>query len=253
MNAKLLTAGALVALVAAGCSRAPGDPPLTHKANVDVGGAVRYSGNPDERLAGVTVTLTDMDGDTRTAVTGSGGLWTITNVLPGVYIETYEAPGYETINGTFGVDAYGEADVKNAFVQRPDVFLAETLLVATVSGPFAAVLQDGDSPLDGFLGASFLYSEAAGGDIVVTFSRLLLPTDGGDVRADDGNNTVEGNRSDTATQTVITLPGAELVSQLDADADGLTFIQLEIDVLALTPIHEDFESMQSRLQYNAAP
>lgn len=243
MNAKLLIAGTLVALVAAGCSRGPGDPPIIHKANADVGGAVRYAGNPDERLSGVTVTLTDMDGETRTAVTGSGGLWTITNVLPGVYIETYEAPGYETFTGTFGVDAFGPDDVKNAFVQRPDVALAETLLVATVSGPFAAVLQDGDSPLDGFLGASFLYSEATGGDIVVTFSRLLLPTDAGDVRARDGGNTVEGNRTDTATQTVITLPSAELISQLDADSDGLTFLELEIDVVALTPIHEDRKSV----------
>jgi hypothetical protein len=252
MSPKLLIAAALVAVASAGCARAPGDPPLTHTANVDVGGAVLYAGNPDERLSGVAVTLTDIDGDTRSAITGSGGLWTITNVRPGVYVETYEAPGYEPFSATFGIEAFGEDDVKNAFIPRPDVSLAETRLTATVSGPFSAVLRDGDAPLDGFNGATFLYSEASGGDIVVTFSRLLLPDDA-DVRATDGGDTVDADRTDTATQTVFTLPGAELVSQLDADSDGLTFLFLEIDVEGLTPIHEEIEGMSALLRYNATP
>lgn len=237
-----------------------GAPPPTHAVKIDVGGAVVYAGDPAERLEGVTVTLTDLDGDTRTATTGASGLWRIDNLRPGVYVETYELMGYETASRTFGLDAGGPQDVRNVFVPRPDMLLRETRLVADVGAPFSTVVLDGDAPVDGFAGNVLVYRPATDGDIVITFSRRLL--DGGEVRFLDtlgGFEAVDAKRSDSATQTTFTVRGSDL-AQLNgdngpaADTDPLTFSELRFEDLdALTPLHGDPESFDAIVRFNVQP
>ena len=90
-------------LIAGGCGDAR--PASTHNVKIDVGGSVVYAEDAQEGLAGVLVTLLDVDGEIETTTTNSAGLWTIENVHPGVYVETYELAGYETSTGTFAVPA----------------------------------------------------------------------------------------------------------------------------------------------------
>ncbi len=243
-------------LAAAACGRK--EPGQTHTVKADVGGAVTFSGDPAIRLGGVLVTLTDLEGNTRTATTSVDGLWIIENVLPGVYIETYELAGYETWSGAFGIDAFGPNDVKNVFVPRPDVGLDERHLRASVSAPFPMVLMDGDQPVDGFGGVTAVYHPAVDGTITATMDRRIID---GNARLIDGEtgNALDADRTDTATETVFTWDATQ-IDQLNGggglttDTDPFTFhIILIENVDAITPLHARFESFDAGHAFNAAP
>ena len=62
----------------------------------------------------------------------------------------------------------------------------------------------------------------------------------------------DADRSDTATQTVFTFQAGDL-AQLVTDSDPLTFVDLRMDVAGLTPLHEDIESFDAVLRFNALP
>lgn len=249
---------AIASLMLAAC----GDKPQgqTHNVAIDVGGSVVYAFDTTEKLGGVTVTLTDLDGNSRSATTSANGLWTIENVLPGIYIETYSATGYETYAGSFGLDApLGENDVKNVFISRGEVSLQEERLRLTISAPFSVTLENGDDPTDGFNGLALVYRPSADGTVTATFSRRLLPGTG-EVYLQFFDTAVFGTRSDTATETVFTIDGAAIDLEYGqfpnngTDTDPYTLHHLLTDgIVALTPIHGDVEQFGALLRYNATP
>lgn len=260
MNARILlgsmvAAGSLLGSVA-GCGNA--GPAPTHTVEIDLGGFVAWFGDTTVGLPGVTVTLTDIDGDTHIAVTNSQGLWVISNVKPGAYIESYEAAGYETITDTFLLEAVGENDVKNIFVSRGTVVMQETRLRATVS-PFGLVLMDGDSPIDGFGGIVATYT--SGMNIVVTFSRRIFNPGGFDVFVyDEVLDEFALGVVDTATETTFTVSAADIAAMNGdlgpfTDTDPYTWtLHLFLDnVNSFTPIHGTMESLDATVDMNSTP
>lgn len=260
MKARILLAGtiAMGALFGSvtGCGNAGPSP--THTVRMDLGGYVTWAGDTTRGLAGVTVTLTDIDGETRTAVTNSQGLWVIEDVKPGAYIETYEAAGYEMFMDTFLLEAAGENDVKNIFVSRGTVTLFETRLRATVA-PYGIVLMDGDDARDGFGGIAATYT--SGTDIVVTFNRRVYNPGGFEVYLfDEPSGDFAMGTVDTATETTFTI-SADDIAAMDGgqgpttDTDPFTWDLFLIinNVDSWTPLHGTLESMDAGIEMNATP
>lgn len=253
--AGMIATGALLGSVT-GCGSAGPSP--THVVRIDLGGYVAWSGDTTRGLAGVTITLTDIDGDTRTAVTNSQGLWVIEDVKPGAYIEMYEATGYEPVTDTFLLEAGGENDVKNIFVSRGTVTLVETRLRATVA-PYGVTLMDGDDVRDGFGGIAATY--VSGTDIVVTFSRRIYNPGGFEVYViDDPSGDFALGVIDTSNETTYTIRAADIAAMDGGlgpatDTDPYTWdLILYIDnVQSWTPMHGTLESMDASIEMNATP
>lgn len=235
--------GVAVALLVAACG---GEPSQTHNVQIDVGGSVSYALDPSEGLAGVVITLTDVDGNVRIGTTNSAGLWTIENVLPGVYAETYELAGYETVESTFSIPAGGENNVKNVFITRAAVYLSETPLTMTVS-PFSATLRPADPMYDGLGGVTMVYSTSGNADVVVTFSRRVI---NGNVRIIDGLTGQQAFATADTTRTIWTISEAQISNinggitpanpGIRTDQDSFTWSRLMIQtVTSYTPIHGD--------------
>lgn len=257
MNARIVVAGLVAAGalmgVTAGCGGTA--PAPTHTVRMDVGGVVRWSGDLTTSLPGVTVTLTDIDGDTETAVTNSQGLWAIDNVDPGAYIETYELAGYETVTDTFFLEAVGENDVKNIFVSRGTIGLDETHLRAMVA-PYGVELRDNDSFRDGFGGVSAVYT--TGQTVVVTLSRRVLAASAVVFLRDDISGDFAFGNLDT-TETQFTIDPADMAAMdgdlgPTTDTDPFTWtLELVVSVDSYSPIHGSFENLDASIEMNATP
>lgn len=253
VTASLLALGVVLAPVS-GCGGAPAS---THNVRVDVGGSVVYALDPGEGLAGVSVGLADVEGEIETATTNSAGLWTIENLRPGVYTETYSLAGYEPFVGTFAIPAGGENNVKNVFLTRPEVALSEVGLVASIS-PFDVEVRDGDEPHDGLAGASMTYSSSAGGAIVVTFDRRIAS---GTVRLRDTETDQQISATSDALDQVFTFSEAQISTlngggpngHLTVDSDPFTWHRIDINVNTYTPIHGDLVHTSARIWFNAVP
>ena len=244
-------------VLAAGCNTGPAPMNQTSNVKVDVGGSVRYGLGENEPLAGVTVTLTDIDGETYVTTTSATGLWVLSNLAPGTYTSRFEATGYEPSEGVAPLDAFGENDVKNVFVPYGDVYLLETSLTANVSTQFSISLREGDDPIDGFQGAVLRYSSMQDADVIVTFDRLLV---GGFVYIYDleSGDIAIANQDDSSGVSVFTIEEAEIENinggaGMTADTDPLTFNYLVVFGNGYSPIHGDGISLYATARFNAVP
>ncbi len=243
-----------VAVATAACG---GAPPQTHNVKIDVGGSVVYALDPSEGLAGVAIVLTDVEGREYTATTNSAGLWTIENVLPGVYSESYSLAGYDPLTGTFSIPAGGENNVANVFITRPAVALEEEPLVATIS-PFSTSLVDGDQPFDGLGGAVLVYSSSGNADIVVSFTRRVV---GGNVslRDDDTGQQIGAQADATgmiwtfSEADIATINGGGVTGHLTVDQDPFTWHRIQVSVTSFTPLHGDLVQTQATARFNCVP
>jgi hypothetical protein len=183
-------------------------------------------------------------------------LWDLRDLDPGPYVERYSLAGYEPVEGTFLLDAFGENDVENLFVSRGTVGLDEAHLLATIS-PFALSIRDGDSLADGIAGVSAAYS---GGDIVVTFSRPIAQPNAGDVYFYDYESGDPAFATVDSAGQVFTISAASIAA-IDggngpaADNDPYTwgsavFVNF---VSSYTPIHGSQETMDAELYLNVLP
>lgn len=243
-------------LLAAGCGHAGAPANQTSDVRVDVGGLVTYSGDPAVLLDGVTITFTDLDGETFVATTNVGGVWTLLDLRPGVYTERFERAGYETQTGFFSVEATGENDVTNIFIDHPQTSMPETQLTVTVSAPLAATLRDGDDPVDGF-GFTAIYRPSVDGTVTATMDRVLV--DGILYLYDSlGGEFAVGDRDDTSGVTVFTIDESDIDALnsntgLMTDGDPMTFDYLYVGGEAYGPIHGDLITLDAVVTFNAAP
>lgn len=246
--------GFAIALAAGGCG---GDEPAaTHNVKIDVGGSVVYAFDVQEGLAGVLVSLLDVDGELVTTTTNSAGLWTIENVRPGVYVEEYSLAGYDTMTATFAIPADGENNVENVFITRPTVGLSEISLVATVA-PFGLSLLDGDSVNDGIGNVTAVYSSSGDTAITVTFNRraegFIRLTDGEtdqDIFATPDANFMTWTFSEAAIGAI---NGGGIGGGLTTDTDPFTWHRIQVNVSSYTPIHGDLIPMDADVFFNAVP
>lgn len=245
---------AVVMVAAAGCGGSGGQGSIVHDVKFDVGGAVHYLLDVDRPLSGVTITLTDVDGKTEVATSSSNGLWTATNLHPGPWVERFELAGYEPVERAFVLAVGGENDISNVFEARPDAFLEETLLRATIA-PFGVTIYGGQSFRDGF-GYTLEYSLASDGPIVITFSRPVYDADADLRDGETGQN--QGANFDAVTDTV-TITEADINSingganPLTVDSDPWTFHRIQIYAAAITPLNGDDEGLFANLYINAVP
>lgn len=199
------------------------------------------------------MTLIDADGEAHTATSGSSGLWSIDDLVPGVYTERYELAGYDPLTRAFALDAFGENDVSNPFVSLEDVLLEETRLSASVD-PFAVELGAGDVLLDAVAGEVLIYDVSAGAPIVLVFSSPIF---GGAVTLEDGvTNDFLVAQQDTAERTTFTFT-AQALDALNGGS-GLTvetipgvWHEIDLTVVAYTPIHGDAVVASAQLGFNA--
>lgn len=253
--AGLVGTGALLGSVA-GCGNS--GPAPTHTVRMDLGGSVVWSGDFLTPIPGLLVTLTDIEGNTETAVTNSQGLWVIADVKPGAYVETYEAPGYETFTDTFLLEAGGENDVKNIFVSRGIIGMDETNLWASVS-PYDITLRNGDSFRDGFGGIAATWT--TGTDIVVTMSRRVYNPGGFEVYLfDEPSGDFALGVIDTSTETTYTISAADIAAIdgglgpfTDTDPYSWTLSLIVNNVDSWTPIHGTLEQVDANVEMNATP
>lgn len=236
------------------CGRS--DRPSTYSIRFDVGGAVAYRNDPATPLAGVRVTLSSVESLELSTTTNSAGLWTISDLEPGVYAETYDLDGYEPVFGSFSLDAFGENDFSNVFVSRPTVELREFPIRASVL-PLGATLTHGDALIDGVGGNEFVYDVSADGAILVTFNYRVYTA--GYAYLEDGMTGTFATASlDSATSTIFTFSEAQLDamnggSGLTADQNPSTLHYLYVTGDSFTPIHGEPTAMVATLRFNAVP
>lgn len=244
----------LAVMVAAGCGGGGGRSSVVHDVKFDVGGRVSYLLDPARPLSGVTITLTDVDGETKVATSASNGLWTASDLHPGPWIERLELAGYEPLERTFVLAIGGENDVANVFEGRPDAFLQETLLRVATS-PFVVEIHDGQTFRDGY-GYTMQYSVAAQGSIVLTLSRPVYYVDAELQDMETGQNVNASYDSVARTLTfaesdIDTLNGGN--NGITTDTEPWTWHRIRIDGGAVTPLNGDDESFFATLFFNAVP
>lgn len=254
MDAKRPLLAAIVVVVA-GCGDGGGGHSNRHAVQFDVGGFVAYEGERTVGLPGVAVTLVDSFASSDTATTGSNGLWTITDVDPGVYVERYELAGYEPVTGAFALEAFGENDVSNPFIARSDVLLEELRLAAIVT-PFNVEVQDTSELIDGVGNHAIAYDISSDGPIVVEFPQALAS--GFVILEDEVTNEFESAILDSVSMAQFVLSEATIDAMntgagLTADNDPLTRHRLSMFVSAYSPIHGKPLTLEASLEFNAVP
>ena len=226
-----------------------------HAVHFAVGGQVVYV-TDSSPLAGVTVTLTGINGKTTTATTDSSGLWSMTGLVPAVYAASYSATGYEPQSGTVDLSAFGPNEVSNPYEVVPTVKLSETLLRATIA-PFGTELTTGETKTDGFGGNVLVYSIANDGAITVGFPYRVF---NGNVRLFDQetgqniNATLDSNGT-TFTFSQLAIDNLNGGGQpLTSDTNPYTWARISIsNVQSYTPIHGDPVFFQANAYFNATP
>lgn len=253
---RLALTGAIALATAWGCG---GPPASTHAVSFTVGGAVYYGGGPaNVPLSGVTVSITDIDGKTKTAVTNSSGLWAIHKVLPGPYADSFTLSGYEPVSGTFLIDAQGQNNISNSFFGLPDVIMDEPALVATIE-PYGVQISDGETLTDGFGGISAVYHYPPATPVTVNFNRPIFA---GSIRFSDqtgGGGGFPTTFVNTAGTTSLTISAAQIDAMNgnqgpQTDTDPFSFGEIRIqNVQTITPIHGNLQQMDATLRINVAP
>ena len=120
----------------------------------DLGGMVSYVYDFSEGLEGVAIVVTDKDGIQTTTATTADGIWFIADMQPGTYDISYSLAGYITRESFFIIEAGGENDVGNIYINVGSVGLLETGIVATISGALTGTLEDFEILTDGAGGIS---------------------------------------------------------------------------------------------------
>lgn len=250
---------AAVAMLGVGVTAGCGGPPAeeqTHNVKIDVGGSVVYALDASEPLPSVLITLTDVEGETRTAQTTSAGLWAIEDIAPGVYTESYALAGYETQTGTFTIPAGGENNVRNVFMSRGTIGLSETGMIASIS-PFSVEVENGDELRDGLAGSVMVYSSAGNGDIVVTFPRYVAS---GTVQLRDLETNQSLNATPDTNRMIWTFDEADIgqinfgTEMITLDQEPYTWHRIQLNNIATyTPIHGDVVTLSANLYFNATP
>lgn len=232
-----------------------------HGVKFKTGGQVVYGGDTTIVLPGVAVTLTDTDGIVTTANTDSSGLWTMKNLLPGVYAARYELAGYEPLLTSLELDAFGSNEVSNPFIAAGTIQLNEISLTATFA-PFGTVLTNGQQLFDGVGGNVLTYSVTNDGAISVTFPQRVFA---GQVRLTDGETGQQIDATlDTANGTSFTFSKIEIDNingggggggnALTADNNPFTWHRIQVqNVETFSPIHGTLRQINATAWFNATP
>ena len=246
---------ATILVLASSCGGGDNEGSGLQSVEFDIGGSVAYAGDATEFLPGALITVVDLTGEERSTTTDSHGLWSLTDLPPGVYFERYELEGYEPLVGIFSLEAFGENDVENPFVSRPPALLTESLLRASAM-PFAVTIEDGSQLDDGFGGLSLVYRPAADGAITLEFTH---PLDASFASLED---TITGDFIiavlDSTTGSVFRF--SENAIEALNDGAGLitdtlpqTKHHIFVSANARTPIHADPIELDATIEFQAEP
>ena len=250
--ARMALALAVTGGIAAGCGGGSGKSSRLEDVRFDVGGRVLYLMDPDRPLSGVLVTLTDVDGDTKTAETAENGLWTATNLPPGPWVERFELAGYEPVERRFILSVDGANDIANVFEGRPDALLQETLL-RTTTAPFGVQVRDAETIRDGFE-RTLQYSVTANGGIVITFDAAVIDADA-DLRDGETASTIFASFDSVAGTLTFAESDIDGMngSGLTTDTDTWTWHRIRIFADRVTPLNGELDTYFATLYFNAVP